>query len=106
MNIANLLKNAQQVQDMMTSAQQELETTEVQGESGAGMVTLITDAKHNVKKLQLQDELLSQPKEIIEDLIIAAFNDASQKITALTQDKVMDASKLFGDLTEGSTAGS
>ncbi len=91
-NINDLMKNAQ---DMLSKAQERLTKISAIGESGAGMVKVEVNAKHEVIKLTLADELLTESKEIIEDLIRAAVNDANRKIIKATQENVMSLANLF-----------
>jgi nucleoid-associated protein EbfC len=79
-DINNIMKQAQQMQEQMQKAQEELAQKEVKGESGAGLVTIIMNGRHDVKKINLDPGLLSEDKEMVEDLIAAAFNDAVRKI--------------------------
>lgn len=78
-NLGSLMKNAKKIQEMMQKAQDELAKIRVTGESGAGMVKLTMTAQHEVVEMNLDDELLKESKEVIEDLIKAALNDANQK---------------------------
>ena len=86
-----LMKNAQQLQE-------ELEKIQVTGESGAGAVTVHMNAKHSVKRVELTDEILQEPKEIVEELIAAAFNSASSKVENVSKEKMMDMSSLLGGM--------
>ncbi|ATN86340.1 YbaB/EbfC family nucleoid-associated protein [Coxiella burnetii] len=95
-NLGSLMKNAKKIQEMMQKAQDELAKIRVTGESGAGMVKLTMTAQHEVVEMNLDDELLKESKEVIEDLIKAALNDANQKILKITQEKMMPAGSLFG----------
>nr|WP_264435577.1 YbaB/EbfC family nucleoid-associated protein [Coxiella endosymbiont of Dermacentor marginatus] len=100
-NFNNLMKNAKKIQEMMQKAQEELSKIEVTGESGAGMVKITLTAQHEVVKLVLSDELLKEAKEVVEDLIKAAFNDANQKVIKITKEKVMSSnSRLFDSNNE------
>lgn len=100
-NLNNLMKNAKKIQEMMQKAQEELSKIEVTGESGAGMVKITLTAQHEVVKLILSDELLKEAKEVVEDLIKAAFNDANQKVVKITKEKVMSSnSRLFDSNNE------
>lgn len=94
-NLGNLMKNAKKIQEMMQSAQEELGKIQVTGESGAGLVRATLNAQHELLSLDLADELLKESKEIVEDLIKAALNDANQKILKITQEKMMSASNLL-----------
>ncbi|KMN83700.1 DNA-binding YbaB/EbfC family protein [Chromobacterium alkanivorans] len=89
--IAGLMKQAQQMQDNMKKAQEELAKVEVEGQSGAGMVKVVMTCSHDVKRISLDDSLLDdakEDKEMLEDLIAAAFNDAVRKVEATTQEKM------------------
>ncbi|AXT45748.1 MULTISPECIES: YbaB/EbfC family nucleoid-associated protein [Chromobacterium] len=89
--IAGLMKQAQQMQDNMKKAQEELAKVEVEGQSGAGMVKVVMTCSHDVKRVSLDDSLLDdakEDKEMLEDLIAAAFNDAVRKVEATTQEKM------------------
>ena len=95
-NIGSLMKNAKKIQEMMQQAQEELSKIRVTGEAGGGWVTVVVTAQHEVIELNLSDELLQESKEVQEELIKAAFNDASQKAAAITQEKMMSAGNLLG----------
>ena len=88
-NIGNMMKQAQQLQKKMSEAQEKLNSIEVEGVSGGGMVKVIATAKGEIKKIMLDDSLLSkEEKEMTEDLIIAAINDARQKGEAASQEEM------------------
>jgi len=91
-----LMKQAQEMQASMQRAQQELAETEVEGAAGGGMVKVIVTCKHDVRRVQIEPELLRDDKEMLEDLIAAAFNDANRKIEQTTRDKL---SALTGGLS-------
>ena len=79
-NIGNMMKQAQQLQKKMAEAQDKLNEIEVEGSSGGGLVKVTATAKGNFKRISIDDSLIkSDEKEILEDLIIAAINDAKQK---------------------------
>ena len=79
-NIGNMMKQAQQLQKKMADAQEKLNSIEVEGVSGGGVVKVIATAKGEIKRINLDDSLLKpEDKEITEDLIVAAINDAKQK---------------------------
>lgn len=99
-NLGSLMKGAKRIQEMMEKNQEELRKTEVTGESGAGLVTVTMTGLYTITKLQLADELLSEPKEIIQDLIVAAMNNATQKVGKMTQNKMTDMAQLFGGLDD------
>lgn len=86
MKLNDIMKQAQQMQEQMQKAQQELANKEVTGESGAGLVRIVMNGRHDVRKVQIDPALLSEDKEILEDLIAAAVNDAVRKVEANSQD--------------------
>jgi DNA-binding YbaB/EbfC family protein len=92
--IGQLMKQAQQMQADMQKAQEEMASLTVTGESGAGLVRITMTCKHEVKALQIDDSLLSDDKEMLEDLIIAAFNDAQRRVESTVQEK-------FSGMTSG-----
>jgi DNA-binding YbaB/EbfC family protein len=102
-NLGSLMKNAKKIQEMMQKTQEELAKIRVHGEAGAGLVKITMSAQHEVIHIELADELLKEPKEVLEDLVKAAFNDASQKVTKITQEKMMSAGSLFNMPTEDDT---
>jgi nucleoid-associated protein EbfC len=87
-NIGNLMKQAQAMQQSMQKAQAELALIEVVGESGAGMVKVTMTGKHEVKRVQIEPSVASEDREMLEDLIAAAFNDAVHKVEARVQEKM------------------
>lgn len=93
-NINGLMKNAQQLQA-------ELEKVQVTGESGAGAVIVEMNAKHTVSRVQLSDEIIQEPKEVLEELIAAAFNNAASKVETVSKEKMMDMSSLLGGIMGG-----
>ena len=84
---AGLMKQAQQMQDNMKKAQEELAQIEVEGQSGAGMVKITMSCNHDVKRVTIDDGVMDD-KEMLEDLIAAAINDANRRIETTTQDKM------------------
>ncbi len=88
-NFNNLLKQAQAVQANMQKAQAELASIEVIGESGGGMVKVTLNGRHEAKRVQIEPSVLSgEDREMLEDLITAAFNDAAHKLEAQVQEKM------------------
>ncbi len=88
-NFNNLMKQAQAVQASMQKAQAELATIEVVGESGGGMVKVTVNGKHEAKRVQIEPGVLSgEDREMLEDLLAAAFNDAVHKLEAKVQEKM------------------
>ena len=85
--LGNLMRQAQQMQETMQKAQAELAEIEVTGESGAGMVKVTLNGHHEAKKVTIEPKLLAEDKDMLEDLLVAAFNDAVRKIAARSQEK-------------------
>jgi DNA-binding YbaB/EbfC family protein len=85
--LGNLMRQAQQMQETMKKAQAELADLEVMGEAGAGMVKLVLNGRHEALRLTIEPKLLGEDKDMLEDLVVAAINDAVRKIAARTQEK-------------------
>lgn len=86
--IGQLMKQAQQMQENMQKAQEELGRMEVTGESGGGMVKVVMTGKHEVRRVDIDDSLLGDDKEMLEDLVAAAINDAVHRIERNTSEKM------------------
>jgi DNA-binding YbaB/EbfC family protein len=86
--LAGLMKQAQAMQDNLKKAQDELATIEVTGESGAGLVKVVMTCKHDVKRVTIDPSLLADDKDMLEDLVAAAFNAAVRKAEDTTQAKM------------------
>lgn len=86
--IGNLMKQAQQMQANMQKAQEELATIEVTGQAGGGMVTITMTGKHDVKHVKIEDSLFEDDKDMLEDLIAAAVNDAVRQVEKTTQERM------------------
>lgn len=84
----DLMQQAQEMQKKMQDAQASLQDQEVTGESGAGLITVVMNGRHDVKHVKIDDSLLSEEKEILEDLIAAAVNDAVKKVEQTNRDKM------------------
>ncbi|MFM1570550.1 MAG: YbaB/EbfC family nucleoid-associated protein [Porticoccaceae bacterium] len=80
MDINNLMKQAQEMQEKMAELQNQAANTEVTGESGAGMVQVVMTGRHDVRKVTVDPSLMSEDKELLEDLLAAAVNDAVRKV--------------------------
>jgi DNA-binding YbaB/EbfC family protein len=93
--LAGLMKQAQAMQDNLKKAQEELAFIEVTGESGSGMVKILMTCKHQVKRVSIDASLLADDKDMLEDLIAAAFNDASRKADETSEAKM---GKLTGGM--------
>jgi DNA-binding YbaB/EbfC family protein len=89
--IGNLLKQAQAMQENMQKAQAEVAQLFATGESGGGMVKVTMNGKHGVSRVQIEQAMMSEDREVLEDLIAAAINDATQRIDALVQQKMSGA---------------
>lgn len=86
--IGNLMKQAQKMQADMQKAQQELANMEVEGQSGGGMVKVIMNGRHEVRRVSVDDSLLKDDKDMLEDLLAAAVNDAVRRIEQTTSEKM------------------
>ena len=85
--IGQLMKKAQDMQAEMEKAQEEMAKISVFGESGAGMVKIEMTCKHQILSLNIDDSLISEDKDMLEDLLVAAFNDAIRKVEKTTQEQ-------------------
>ena len=92
--LAGLMKQAQAMQDNLKKAQEELGTIEVEGQSGSGLVKVLMTCKHDVRRVSIDPSLLADDKDMLEDLVAAAFNDAGRKDEEMSQQKM-------GKLTAG-----
>ncbi|MFN0302526.1 MAG: YbaB/EbfC family nucleoid-associated protein [Burkholderiales bacterium] len=86
--IAGLMKQAQQMQDNVRKVQEQLASIEVEGQSGAGMVKVVMTCKHDVKRITIAPSLLTDDKDMLEDLVAAAVNDAVRKVEHTVQEKM------------------
>ena len=86
--LGGLMKQAQQMQENMKRMQEQLATIEVEGQSGAGMVKVVMTCRHDVKRVTIDPSLLKDDKDMLEDLVAAAFNDAVRKVEATIQEKM------------------
>lgn len=92
--LGGLMKQAQQLQANMQKAQEELAHLEVTGQAGGGMVSIVMSGRHEVRRVRIDPKLLGDDREMLEDLIAAAVNDAVNKIEAVTRER-------FSGLTAG-----
>ncbi len=88
--IAGLMKQAQQMQDNMKKMQEQLASIEVEGQSGAGMVKVTMTCRHDVKRVSIDEALLKDDREMLEDLVAAAVNDAVRRVEATVQEKMAE----------------
>jgi len=86
--LGNIMKQAQEMQENMQKAQEEIAKMEVNGQSGGGMVSVIMNGKHEVIRINIDDSLLQEDRDMLEDMIAAAVNDAVHKVTETTQEKM------------------
>ncbi len=93
--LAGLMKQAQQMQDNLKKAQDELALVEVEGQSGAGLVKVVMTCKNDVKRVTIDPSLLADDKDMLEDLVAAAFNDAVRRAEQTSAEKM---SKLTAGL--------
>ena len=86
--LAGLMKQAQQMQDNLKKAQEDLARIEVEGQAGAGMVKVLMTCRHDVKRVTIDPSLLGEDRDMLEDLIAAAINDAVRRVETTTQEKM------------------
>jgi DNA-binding YbaB/EbfC family protein len=86
--LAGLMQQAQKMQENLKQVQDEIAEAQIQGESGAGLVRITMNGKRQVQKIVIDDSLLNEDRDMLEDLIAAAFNDAINKVSALKQEKM------------------
>ena len=84
----NIMEQAQKMQEHLQKAQEEIANMEVTGESGAGLVKVLMTGRHDVKRVEIDPGLLKEDKEMVEDLVAAAVNDANRRIEASTREKM------------------
>jgi DNA-binding YbaB/EbfC family protein len=92
--LSGLMKQAQQMQENLKKAQEEIAAMEVEGQAGAGMVKVVMTGRHDVKRVSIDPSLLGDDKDMLEDLVAAAVNDAVRRVETATQEKM-------GALTSG-----
>ena len=86
-NLGKMMKQAQEMQANMKKAQEEMASLTVTGESGAGVVRITMTCQHRVRSLDIDDSMIGDDREMLEDLIVAAFNDAVRKVEKTVQEK-------------------
>ena len=94
--MGNLMKQAQKKQEQMAKAQEELASAEVTGEAGAGLVKVVMTGRHDVKRVDLDDSIMEEEKELLEDLLAAAVNDAVRKIEQNNQEHMSKLTSGMG----------
>lgn len=95
-NMGDLMKQAQKMQEQLQKAQEELANAECVGESGGGMVKVTMTGRHDVRKVSIDPSLMSEDKEILEDLLAAAVNDAVRRIEKTNQDRMASLTSGLG----------
>ena len=86
--IGNIMRQAQAMQENLKKAQEQLATIEVTGSAGGGMVNVVMTCRHDIKRVQIDPSLMQDDKEVLEDLVAAAVNDAVRKVEKTTQEKM------------------
>lgn len=94
--IGDLMKQAQQMQANMQKMQEDLGAAEIKGEAGAGLVSVIMTGRHDVKSVSIDDSLMSEDKEMLEDLLAAAVNDAVRKVEKHSRDQMAKMTSGMG----------
>ncbi|WP_441294565.1 YbaB/EbfC family nucleoid-associated protein [Gilvimarinus algae] len=94
--MGDLMKQAQQMQERMQQMQEELASAEVEGQAGAGMVKITMTGRHDVKRVSIDDSLMSEDKEMLEDLLAAAVNDAVRRVEANSKEKMSEMTSGMG----------
>ena len=94
--LGNIMKQAQKMQEDMQKAQEEIAAMEVTGEAGAGMVKVVMTGKQEVRKVEIDPSLFEDDREMVEDLVAAAFNDAAQKVQRETQERMSGMAEKLG----------
>lgn len=87
-NLGSMMRQAQQMQENLQRVQQELETLEVTGEAGGGLVKVVMTGKHAVRRVQIDPGVAAEDRELLEDMVAAAVNDAAQKVEAMVKEKM------------------
>ena len=93
--IGNLMKQAQQMQANMQKMQEEVANMEVEGQAGGGLVKVTMTGRHDVKRVSIDDSVLQDDKEMLEDLIAAAVNDAVRQVEKMSQEKMSSITAGF-----------
>lgn len=94
--LGNIMKQAQQMQANLEKAQKELAEAEVTGEAGAGMVKVTMNGRHDVKRVEISPDLLNDDKEMVEDLVAAAVNDANRRVEKMSEERMSELTSGMG----------
>ena len=95
-NIGQLMKQAQMMQENMRRMQEQLGSVEVEGQSGAGTVKVVMTCKHEVRRVSIDGSLVGDDREMLEDLLVAAFNDAARRVEATVAEKMSGVTAGLG----------
>jgi len=93
--IGNMMKQAQKMQENLQKAQEEIANMEVSGQAGGGMVSVVMTGRHEVRRVTI-DQSVYDDREMVEDLVAAAFNDAAQKLERETQERMSSLTQGMG----------
>lgn len=93
--LGNLMQQAQKIQDDMKRVQEEIAATEVHGESGGGLVKVLMNGKREVKKIDIDNSLVGDDRDMLEDLVAAAFNDAVHKVAKMKKERMSSITAGF-----------
>ena len=96
MNISDLMKQAQHMQANMQKMQEDLAHAEVKGEAGAGLVSVVMTGRHDVKRVHIDASLMSEDKDMLEDLVAAAVNDAVRKVETQNREQMAKMTSGMG----------
>lgn len=94
--LGGLMKQAQKMQENMQKAQEELGNMEITGQAGGGMVSVVMTGRHDVRRVSIDQSLMEEDKEMIEDLLAAAVNDAVRNVERLSQEKMAGMTSGMG----------
>jgi DNA-binding YbaB/EbfC family protein len=94
--LGNIMKQAQKMQADLQKVQEKMAQEEVTGESGGGLVKVVMNGKHEVRRVSIDDSLMGDDKEMLEDLVAAALNDASHRVSEKTQASMADVTSGMG----------
>lgn len=86
--LGKIMQQAQRMQEDMRKAQEELANVEVSGSAGGGLVNVVMTCRHDIKKVEINSSLMDDDKEVLEDLLAAAVNDAVRKVESTSQEKL------------------
>ncbi|MCP1676222.1 DNA-binding YbaB/EbfC family protein [Natronocella acetinitrilica] len=94
--LGNLMKQAQKMQENIQKVQEEISRMEISGQAGGGLVTVVMNGKHEVRKIEIDDSLFEDDKDMLADLVAAAVNDAVRRVQETTQEKMSEMTSGMG----------